>query len=124
MSDAAEDVSMADQSVIIDEDKITILPGMASDGTAATFRIKEEDHTLGNALRYIIMKNPDVEFCGYSIPHPNENYMHLRIQTYGDQSAIEAFQKGLADLTDVCDHVEQTFRNKYAAGGFQTSIPN
>jgi DNA-directed RNA polymerase I and III subunit RPAC2 len=87
-----EDVSMADASspagmpepeddMMIDEQRIRILPG-ASD-TAASFEFKKEDHTLGNALRYIIMKNPDVEFCGYSIPHPSEDLMNIRIQTYG-----------------------------------------
>jgi DNA-directed RNA polymerase I and III subunit RPAC2 len=30
------------------------LPG--SSDTAASFEFKKEDHTLGNALRYIIMK--------------------------------------------------------------------
>ena len=28
--------------------------------------------------------SPDVEFCGYSIPHPAEPKMNLRIQTYGE----------------------------------------
>jgi DNA-directed RNA polymerase subunit L len=68
--------------------------------TAATFQFEGEDHTLGNALRYIIMKkfvswqwslgllltltsSPEVELCGYSIPHPAEAKMNLRIQTYG-----------------------------------------
>ena len=27
--------------------------------------------------------SPDVEFCGYSIPHPSEDKMNIRIQTYG-----------------------------------------
>jgi hypothetical protein len=27
--------------------------------------------------------SPDVEFCGYSIPHPSEAKLNLRIQTYG-----------------------------------------
>lgn len=27
--------------------------------------------------------SPDVEFCGYSIPHPSEAVLHLRIQTWG-----------------------------------------
>lgn len=114
------DVSMQDappadnEENFIDDDKITVLPGMASDGSAASFKIKDEDHTLGNTLRYMIMKNPDVEFCGYSIPHPNDNFMNLRIQTYGDVTAIQALQKGLRDLVDVCDHVEETFRAEYA----------
>jgi len=32
------------------------LPGHSEDMTAVTFQILDEDHTLGNALRYIIMK--------------------------------------------------------------------
>lgn len=88
------------------------LPG--SSDTAASFEFEREDHTLGNALRYMIMKkyvffapavaaptncasketdrslsfrppaSPDVEFCGYSIPHPSEAKMNVRIQTYGE----------------------------------------
>lgn len=27
--------------------------------------------------------SPDVEFCGYSIPHPSEAKMNIRIQSYG-----------------------------------------
>lgn len=29
-------------------------------------------------------KSPSVEFCGYTIPHPSEAKMNLRIQTYGE----------------------------------------
>lgn len=29
------------------------------------------------------MGSPEVELCGYSIPHPSEAKMNLRIQTYG-----------------------------------------
>lgn len=37
-------------------DKLTLLPGYEPDFSAVTFCLKEEDHTLGNSLRYIIMK--------------------------------------------------------------------
>ena len=84
----------------------------SEDGTSASFQIVEEDHTLGNALRYIIMKNPEVEFCGYSIPHPSENLLNVRIQTYGAITAVEALQKGLKDLMDLCDVVESKFTEK------------
>jgi len=32
------------------------LPGHTEDLTAVTFQITDEDHTLGNALRYVITK--------------------------------------------------------------------
>ena len=59
-----------------------------STDTAASFAFEKEDHTLGNALRYLISKNPDVEFVGYSIPHPSEAFMNLRIQTWGMHSNL------------------------------------
>ncbi|KAM5452060.1 RNA polymerase subunit AC19 [Microsporum audouinii] len=37
-----------------DHQRITILPGAVE--TAASFQFEGEDHTLGNALRYVIMK--------------------------------------------------------------------
>ncbi|KAL6704610.1 RNA polymerase subunit AC19 [Coniothyrium glycines] len=91
----------------IDRDRIRVLAGATE--TAASFQIDGEDHTLGNALRYIIMKNPDVEFCGYSIPHPSEAKMNLRIQTYDGVSVYTVLEKGLDDLMAMCDVVEEKF---------------
>lgn len=58
------------------------------------------------------MKNPDVEFCGYSIPHPSEELLNIRIQTYGNITAVEALQKGLDDLADLCDAVTEKFEER------------
>ncbi|KAF3925641.1 hypothetical protein ABW21_db0207673 [Orbilia brochopaga] len=89
--------------------KITMLGSATDDDSCASFQFENEDHTLGNALRWIIMKNPQVEFCGYSIPHPSETKMNMRIQTYGDITAKDALIKGLADLRDLCDVVTDKF---------------
>ncbi|KAI1180442.1 DNA-directed RNA polymerase [Nemania sp. FL0916] len=90
-----------------EEQRVRLLPGSTS--TAASFEFLEEGHTLGNALRFIIMKNPDVEFCAYAIPHPSENKMNLRIQTYDTTTATAALDKGLQDLEDLCDVVSEEF---------------
>jgi len=106
---ATESQSEEDKAIELKNDqnrKWEVLPG--STEQAASFQFKEEDHTLGNALRYIIMKNPDVEFCGYSIPHPSEELMNIRIQTY-QGTAVEALLKGLDDLIDLCDIVSEKF---------------
>ncbi|KAG0673246.1 DNA-directed RNA polymerases I and III subunit RPAC2 [Kluyveromyces marxianus] len=106
-----KDVDMQEDE--LDREKIKLLSEATSeDGMSASFRITDEDHTLGNALRYMIMKNPEVEFCGYSIPHPSENFLHIRIQTYGKMTAVEALHKGLADLMDLCDAVEDRFTQR------------
>jgi len=50
-----------------------------SDG--ATFYFRDEDHTLGNSLRYVLSLTPHVSFVGYTVPHPSNPIMNLRIQT-------------------------------------------
>ncbi|OAR00726.1 hypothetical protein LLEC1_00232 [Akanthomyces lecanii] len=93
----------------VEPQRVKILPG--STDTAASFEFIDEGHTMGNALRYIIMKNPDVEFCAYTMPHPSEAKMNIRIQTY-EGTAIDALKKGLGDLQQVCDVVADEFSAK------------
>lgn len=80
------------------------------DETCKTFVFHNEDHTLGNSLRYMIMKNPEVQFCGYSVPHPSESKINFRIQTHGEL-ATDVLKKGLKDLNSVCEHVLATFQS-------------
>ncbi|OJJ97319.1 hypothetical protein ASPACDRAFT_124249 [Aspergillus aculeatus ATCC 16872] len=108
MMDAAPEQQHEQEAVLELEDKrIVVLPGATE--TAASFQFDGEGHTLGNALRYAIMKNPQVEFCGYTIPHPSETKMNLRIQTYDTTTAVEALEKGLDTLMDLCDVVTDKF---------------
>ncbi|KAJ8325286.1 RNA polymerase subunit AC19 [Batrachochytrium dendrobatidis] len=99
--------------------KITVLATDSQDLGSATFCISNEDHTLGNALRYIIMKNPAVSFCGYSVPHPSEYQINLRIQTDGSITAVDALHKGLDDLVDMTTHVKESFKDKVKQGEFE-----
>ncbi|XP_039284366.1 probable DNA-directed RNA polymerases I and III subunit RPAC2 [Nilaparvata lugens] len=74
-----------------------------------TFIFNDEGHTLGNALRSIIVSYPDVTFCGYTVPHPAEIKMHLRIQTNGPR-AVDVLQRGLSDLHKLCEFTQQLFK--------------
>jgi len=105
---ATEDMEV---EMATNESKIVVVQS-TDDGTAASFQLHQEDHTLGNALRYIIMKNPDVEFCGYSIPHPSEPKLNIRIQTWGETKASDALLQGLDGLVEMCDVIEETFRGE------------
>ncbi|XP_077091807.1 DNA-directed RNA polymerases I and III subunit RPAC2 [Siphateles boraxobius] len=86
-----------------------------ADEGCVTFVLHEEDHTLGNSLRYMIMKSQDVEFCGYSITHPSESKINFRIQTREGTAASEPLRNGLNNLTEVCKHVLQTFEAQVKA---------
>ncbi|KAI0191207.1 DNA-directed RNA polymerase [Xylaria flabelliformis] len=117
MQEDEEDDDLGEEEETEEPQRVRILPGSTS--TAASFEFLKEGHTLGNALRYIIMKNPDVEFCAYAIPHPSEEKMNLRIQTYDTTTATAALEKGLQDLEDLCDVVSEEFwtqRNDFMAG--------
>ena len=89
------------------------------DRTCATYCFKNEDHTLGNLLRFILIKNPDTEFCGYSISHPSESDMNLRLQTTG-KGTNRVMKKGFKALKKVVEITEnkfaaalETFKSKY-----------
>lgn len=76
--------------------------------TSCTFVVNKEDHTLGNALRYVLMRNPSTAFCGYSMPHPSESLVNIRLQTTGAR-AVDVFRDGLQQLVDISEHVLNTF---------------
>ncbi|PVH18292.1 uncharacterized protein CXQ87_001212 [Candidozyma duobushaemuli] len=99
-NDTAMDVESEQE---YDIDKIRLLPGSAEDGTASSFQI--------------------VEFCGYSIPHPSENKLNVRIQTYGNITALEALHQGMDNLSELCGHVEEAFTEKVEAGRYASEEP-
>lgn len=73
--------------------------------SARTFVIENEGNTLGNVLKNIIANYPEVEFCGYTVPHPTEDKIHFRIQTSNNIKAIDILRRGLTDLEFICDEV-------------------
>lgn len=56
-----------------------------------------------------VLCSKDVIFCGYSMPHPSEEKVNVRIQTRPGTTAEGAFRRGLADLADTADHMKATF---------------
>eukprot|EP00588_Corethron_pennatum_P015530 CAMPEP_0194266462 /NCGR_PEP_ID=MMETSP0169-20130528/1352_1 /TAXON_ID=218684 /ORGANISM="Corethron pennatum, Strain L29A3" /LENGTH=167 /DNA_ID=CAMNT_0039007143 /DNA_START=60 /DNA_END=563 /DNA_ORIENTATION=+ len=78
--------------------------------TSATFVLGNEDHTLGNALRHVLLERPDVGFAGYAVPHPSEPVVQIRLQTraHGKSgapkpTAISVLKSASRTLADVCD---------------------
>lgn len=62
-----------------------------------------------------MFRSPEVEFCGYSIPHPSEAKIHFRIQSRGPP-AIEILKKGLDDLQSVYETLLQKFEQDMSTG--------
>eukprot|EP00812_Abedinium_dasypus_P010940 NODE_4528_length_665_cov_274.057377.p2 GENE.NODE_4528_length_665_cov_274.057377~~NODE_4528_length_665_cov_274.057377.p2 ORF type:complete len:114 (-),score=34.46 NODE_4528_length_665_cov_274.057377:157-498(-) len=91
------------------------------DPSNVTYQFKGEDHTLGNALRYMLMKHPNIEFAGYTVPHPSEPSMNVRVQTHSSATADETMIEALDNIINVCDHVSKTYRR--ACGRFEKQRP-
>ena len=77
--------------------------------TTATLRLHGEDHTLGNSLRYVLAKAPTTDFVGYSIPHPSEHVIHLRLQTRRGKTVLAAVREACSSIEQLCDHISDTF---------------
>ena len=46
-----------------------------------TFTVEDESHGVFNALRHILMQNPDVEYAVYNIDHPLTGKPEMTIKT-------------------------------------------
>lgn len=77
---------------------------------AASFIILKEDHTLGNALRAQLLRDPQVIFAGYKVPHPLEHRLVIRVQTTPDYSPQEAFTNANTDLISEISLLEERFK--------------
>ena len=75
----------------------------------ATYALEDEDHTLGNCLRFQLNKNPAVALAGYSVPHPMERKVNVRVQTIAPMTTDGAMRDALLDVISVCDHVHETY---------------
>lgn len=53
----------------------------------------------------------DVEYCGYSAPHPSEPKIHLRVQMYDGLSAVDCLRRALANLRSLFE----TMGSQYAS---------
>ena len=80
-----------------------------NDPSSGSFLFEGETHTMGNALRQTISANPDVEFCAYSVPHPAEQKMRLRIQCEPGKNIIDAIERGLDNFGQWCQNIENEF---------------
>ena len=73
----------------------------------ATFRIRDEDHTVANALRAALLNDPDVTFAAYSMPRPPERTVHFRVACHDPKAAVE---RALARLSATVVTLQTDFR--------------
>lgn len=61
-------------------------------------------------VRSQLLKDPNVLFAGYKLPHPLEHKFVLRIQTTSDYSPQEALMNAITDLIAELSLFEERFK--------------
>ena len=77
-----------------------------------------ETHTMGNVIRQTLLKNPSVSFCGYTVPHPAENKMALRIQADDDSQVIDLVNEGLDNVKNWSLNTKNAFEEAWSKSTF------
>ena len=67
------------------------------------FIINGEDHTFGNSVKMMLLRNPKVRYVAYRKSHPLENKIEIKIQTNGEITPIRALREALKNLNDDID---------------------
>lgn len=62
------------------------------------FRIRKEDHTVGELLRSTIAKDPNVIFVGYKQPHPLEYFIEITVRTSEGSTPKMVFESALNNV--------------------------
>lgn len=63
-----------------------------------TFEVKDESHGVCNALRHILMQDPDVEYAVYNIDHPLTGKPQMTIKTKRGKRPRSVLKKAAGEL--------------------------
>ena len=87
---------------MVEDDKLRAAHDSEEGNYNCTYSFNGEDHTLGNLLRYVLMKDPETLFSGYSVPHPSEDVMNVRLQTH-TMKTDRVLNKAFGRISKMCD---------------------
>ena len=59
------------------------------------FTIHLEDHTIGNMLKMILLRDERVRYAGYRKPHPLEHHIELRVSTNGEATPLDSLKEAI-----------------------------
>ena len=95
---------------MVEEDKLKAAHDSEEGNYNCTYSFNGEDHTLGNLLRYILMKDSETMFAGYSVPHPSEDTMNVRLQTH-IMKTDRVLNKAFGRISKIADILTDKYTN-------------
>lgn len=85
-----------------------------------TFVFEKEGHTFGSVITHILQSYPEVEFAGYTVPHPADFQIFLRIQAKDGYDSVDILKKGIRELEGACDIITDKFNQAITEHGIQS----
>lgn len=82
---------------------------------SVTYKIPLEDHTIGDLLRIYLLKNNEVKFAGYRVPHPLDDMLEVKVQTASEdtnKTVKETLKKLQMDLFQLENEFEACAHEK------------
>eukprot|EP00461_Guttulinopsis_vulgaris_P000914 UN00914 len=72
---------------------------------SGTLVLVKEDHTLGNTIKSVLLRDQRVLFAGYRMPHPLQHECLVQIQTTSETEPLQVTLDALEDLGDETAHL-------------------
>merc|ERR1712137_1541055 len=79
---------------------------------AVNYTIEKEGHTVGNLLRMQLLRDPDVIFGGYKVPHPLEYHSVVKVQTSENSTPLDAMTTSIQALRQELKGISDTFESQ------------
>ena len=76
-----------------------------------TFVVHDESHGVCNALRHILMQDPDVEYAVYNIDHPLTGKPEMTIKTKRGKRPRAVLKKAAQELQKECIEFKKEFND-------------
>lgn len=70
---------------------------------------------------YFLLYSPAVSFCGYTVPHPMERKIHVRIQT-NKVPAVQVLRQALKELKQQNECISQMIKVGMQGGAWEMSV--
>ncbi len=83
-------------------------------GNELKLEIKDEGHTLGNLIQHELLKDKNIEYASYVVPHPLIKSMILYIKSVGRKSPKKTLLEALARSRNNLDKLLEAFEKAKA----------
>ena len=74
------------------------------------YTILKEDHTVGNVMRFELLKDKRILFAGYKVPHPLLYQLQIKVKTDGSCTPQTAMIDAVKNSIKTLDILEDKFK--------------